>query len=454
MGIFFYLVSFWYKRFGQNKWEINIVGILLMGALWSSLEYIRSFMFSGFAWNFLGISQYQNTGLIQIAEYGGVYIVSAVIVVVNASLSMLILRRLYHIKHGGRTMFHPELTVALLILGFSLVNGNRTMTHLNKKVEYEALFVGIVQPAIVQDQKWLEENSLAIFDEVLLQTRQLQEWQADLIIWPETVLPVTINSYDGESFMHEVFRASNTPPVLVGAIDMQAVDSNAVYRNASILFEKYDQREQVYYKRHLVPFGEYLPLPGLMSLLGVDKSLGFVSCVPGNTSTVFRLSKPSAAFSSLLCFEDTLPALARESVKNGARFLVVQTNDAWFDHTAALRQHMAHSVFRAIENRVAVIRVGNTGLSCWIRPSGKIQLECPPYKPLNDPVVSAVVPMVQGDHALSMYAKIGDRVYAFFAVLAVVGFVLALRMERQENTAIGSSDNQEPEISKELTSND
>ena len=176
-GIFTYVLSFWFKKAGYNRWSRNLLTIVCSGLVWSGLEWLRSVLFSGFAWNFLGVSQYSNLGLIQVAEYGGVLLISAMIVIVNASLSMLILRRLYHIKHGGKTMFHPELTIALLILGFSIVNGNGKMKHIRKHAEYDALFVGIVQPAIKQDQKWLEENSHLIFDEVMIQTRLLLQYQ-------------------------------------------------------------------------------------------------------------------------------------------------------------------------------------------------------------------------------------------------------------------------------------
>ncbi len=92
----------------------------------------------------------------------------------------------------------------------------------------------------------------------------------------------------------------------------------------------------------------------------------------GTTSTVFQLRSPAVRFSSLICFEDTVARLARESVRNGARLLVNQTNDAWFDPSSGSRQHMAHCVLRCVENRVPAVRAANTGVTCAIDPYGRV----------------------------------------------------------------------------------
>ena len=129
---------------------------------------------------------------------------------------------------------------------------------------------------------------------------------------------------------------------------------------------------QAYDKRHLVVFGEYIPLqpyvPFIKALTPISESFS-----PGSTSTVFCLERPPVRFSVLICFEDTVARLARDSVRNGARLLVNQTNDAWFDPSSASRQHMIQCVFRCVENGVPAVRCANTGVSCTIDRLGRIR---------------------------------------------------------------------------------
>ena len=118
-------------------------------------------------------------------------------------------------------------------------------------------------------------------------------------------------------------------------------------------------------------WGEYVPFedafPFLWALTPNEASF-----TPGSKAGVFELAQPAIEFSVLICFEDTLPYLSRRAVKEGARLLVNQTNDAWFERSWASRQHMAHCVFRCIENRVPAVRCANNGVSCFIDSNGTI----------------------------------------------------------------------------------
>jgi len=127
------------------------------------------------------------------------------------------------------------------------------------------------------------------------------------------------------------------------------------------LLDRYD-------KLHLVPFGEYIPLRKFFGFLETIVPIGDFS--RGNGYTVF--SMPPYKFSVLICFEDLFPGLSREFVKKGADFLINITNDAWFKKTSSPYQHLSASVFRAVENRVFLIRSANTGVSGFIAPTGKI----------------------------------------------------------------------------------
>ncbi|MCX5715855.1 MAG: apolipoprotein N-acyltransferase [Candidatus Omnitrophica bacterium] len=127
-----------------------------------------------------------------------------------------------------------------------------------------------------------------------------------------------------------------------------------------------------YDKLHLVPFGEYIPLehrfPFLRSAIGVP--IGDFTA--GKEFTIFKVPNSKYRFGALICFEDIFPKLVRRFKKDGADFMVNITNDAWFMRTSAPYQHAQASVFRAIENRIPVVRAANTGFSCFIDSTGRI----------------------------------------------------------------------------------
>jgi apolipoprotein N-acyltransferase len=154
---------------------------------------------------------------------------------------------------------------------------------------------------------------------------------------------------------------------LVGAV----TEGKGGYFNSALLIDR-TRLAGRYDKLHLVPFGEYIPLKRLLPFLETVVPIGDIR--PGQDHTVFEISNARMRnkFSVLICFEDLFPELSREFVKRGADFLVNITNDAWYKKTSAPYQHLAASVFRAVENRVFLARAANTGVSAFIAPDGKV----------------------------------------------------------------------------------
>jgi apolipoprotein N-acyltransferase len=244
------------------------------------------------------------------------------------------------------------------------------------------------------------------------------------VVWPETAVPDDIlrsrRSYDLVSGL-----LTNGVPILVGSMDTEWIgDYRPVHYNSSFLFEPDQGPLQGYDKRHLVLFGEYVPLQRFLPFMTAMTPIQ-ASFTPGSTSTVFRLEEPDITFSALICFEDTVAHLARESVRNGARLLINQTNDAWFDVSAASRQHMAQCVFRCVENRVPAVRVGNTGVSCCIDPYGRV------YDVLEKKDGGTVFPGFKNtsvlvpppDRAPTFYTRKGDMLGGSAAMLSVTLFL-------------------------------
>ena len=232
--------------------------------------------------------------------------------------------------------------------------------------------VSIIQGNIPQHEKWNDSIKEVIFQKYEGLTRQVALERPDLIIWPETAFP---GYWEHEPQMRLRFQSMVRDlgtRFLIGAPTFREGPDGLERMNTAIYFGPQGRDLGRYYKLRLVPFGEYVPS---FSFLRHFFDIGRFTA--GEKMVLFEMPfKTGLAekirFGVLICFEDIFPDLCRKFVQEGSRVLVNITNDAWFQKTSAPYQHAQASVFRAIENRVPVIRVANTGLSCFIDPSGRI----------------------------------------------------------------------------------
>lgn len=370
IGVFAAGASLWFRRFGHEQLAANVGFMAFTACAWAGLEFVRCTFATGFPWNALGVSQAGNPAMLQGAAWGGVYAVSALVVWVNAGMAVTALRYFERAGRWGRRP-HLELMLAFLVLALAFWGGARRVRSLSEGDT--ALRVGFVQPGIPQDDKW-DSNTVELIYRRLeeLTLGALRAGPLDLIIWPETALPDDVR-YSQPSYDLVYRLCTQGAPILVGSMDSEwPEDGAARYYNSSFLFDPEGRVVESYAKQHLVLFGEYIPfrnaLPFLRAMTPIQESF-----TPGTTSTVFRLTSPPVHFSVLICFEDTIPALARRAVRAGARLLVNQTNDAWFDPSSASRQHMAQCILRVVETGVPVVRVANTGISCYINRRGFVE---------------------------------------------------------------------------------
>lgn len=358
-------------KLGCDRIWKNMVLTLLIPVLWVGGEMVRSWLFSGFPWNLLGVSQFRNVVLIQSAEWVGVAGISALVMLMNTGLAFTVLRQL---PPRQERHYRPnlELFIALAVVALAFRAGIRLVREIEPASR--VLQVAAVQPAIPQVKKWTEDQVNTIHSTLRSLTEQaLREGESrpDLIIWPETATPycVTDDRYESRELVLELSRRG--VPLLVGSMDIVGLNHEVLCFNASILFGTNGMEIARYNKQHLVPFGEVVPLSDTFPWLAQLAPMGW-NCTAGRVPTVFDLGSPSRPFSCLICFEDIMAGLSRAAVKAGARLLVNQTNDAWFDGSAGPNQHLSHCVFRCVENRVSAIRIANTGVSCLIEPSGMI----------------------------------------------------------------------------------
>ena len=209
----------------------------------------------------------------------------------------------------------------------------------------------------------------------------------DLIVWPETATPTYLRKNRGRS-LDRIYRHLHelNSHLLTGVPDFEFQDDEKymVY-NATFLLRPDSKEIESYRKMKLVPFGEYIPLADLFPNLN-NLNLGQGLFSAGSKATVFTiplvvdsLANPESLLplSSVICFESSFPSIVRQGIRNGSRLLVIVTNDAWYGNNSAPYLHMEIARFRAIENRVPVVRSANTGVSCICDAYGRILAKIP-----------------------------------------------------------------------------
>lgn len=379
-------------------WRRVAAAVVVDPLVWVGLEYARGSLFSGFAWNFLGVSQVANVPLIQVASVGGVFAVSGLVVLANGAIASILERTAAPLTSRflgeaagsvqlapgvlGRLMRSAEslLPVALVMLCWAWGVG-RVHGWKREEAGAEVWRVALVQPnspCIFE----INEDSTARQRRLLLdQTRLAGAAKPDLTVWPETAVLGSV-PYDSATMklIREGAEAAGGP-LLTGALELErtavtpAAPSGMFFYNAAWLFSATGETMGRYRKQHLVPFGEYIPLDKTIPWLQRLAPTG-VSCTPGADAGVLHLTKgpgKDLGLGPLICFEDTVPALSRNAVRAGARMLVLLTNDAWFNGSIEPAQHLNQSVFRAVENGVPLVRAANSGVSGMVDAVGRVR---------------------------------------------------------------------------------
>jgi apolipoprotein N-acyltransferase len=360
IGAFTFLTRFIQIRSGFQT-------ILLTPILWVSLEYLRSFLLTGFPWANLGYSQYLNLPFIQMADIIGAYGLSFVIVLVNATLFWVL-----HQWSKRLFPFREVMITALILLGF-LIYGYVKMEIVDRQMtQNPSLKIGLVQGNIDQSIKWdksFQLETLKIYEKLSF---RVAEKKPDLIIWPETATPFFFqDAKEFQPLVLDIPKKTNAF-LLFGTPSYKIQKGKVSHYNSAYLISPSGDLIGKYDKIHLVPFGEYVPIQDLLFFIG---SLGEGIGDFKSGREIFNFSLPQGKFGVLICFEIIFPDLCRRFVKRGANFLVTITNDAWFGRTSAPYQHFSIATFRAVENRVFIARAANTGITGFIDPKGRILKE-------------------------------------------------------------------------------
>ena len=411
LGFFFAIFAAGCELARRNRIELALIG----PPLWVVLEWVRTYILGGFPWVSLGYTQYRTTYLIQFAEFTGVYGVSALVVLVNAVIYGAFRRWRDGQVPGTRGMLAlAGLLTMLALWGFWRVHA------LEAAVPAGSLRVGFVQGNVPQDVKWnpaYQDTTLDRYEEL---TGRVVAEGAELVVWPETAAPFF---FQEESPLRDrVMAIAHRYGVwlLVGSPAFSYESGGVALHNRAYLVTPDGSAERYYDKMELVPFGEYVPLARLLSF--VHKVVEGIGEFRAGTDPVVFPTAHGATFGTLICYEGIFPGLTRRFVAGGADFLVNITNDAWFGRTAAPYQHLAMVTVRAIENRVPIVRVANTGFSAMVEANGRIRWRTDLFE------TAWRVDTIRWTGEPTLYTRAGDVfVYACMVILAVVALIATIR---------------------------
>ena len=389
------LVSNWYhKKTGY--------GLSIFPLLWVSIEYLRSFGPLSFPWINLGLTQTFSLPLIQIADVTGSMGISFWVVMLN----IIIYTAVY-----SKIMDKKIIVFATFILLVIFLLGSFRISFIQNKDSINEISTAIVQPNIDPNLKWEESFRDRIFNTMDSLHNEAIKLNPDFILWPEAALPtyLRLNNSTKRSILQKV-KESNIP-LLTGTPDRIKSKSNQLdYYNAA-MFIKPDGSIKMYYKMHLVPFAENIPLSNYFSVL---KKLNFgqANFTSGSEFTIFKVN--NIPFANLICYESSIPRLARKFVNLGAKFITIETNDSWCGHSSGVYQHFEIAKLRAVENRIPIARSANTGISALILPTGKVNKKIPFDK---QEIFIASMPI---RNISSFYTKYGDWFALICTLISVI----------------------------------
>ena len=414
-----------FTRSGANL-RIAVLG----AAAWVALEWLRGLGALSFGWNGLGIALHRNLALIQITEFTGVGGLSFLVALTNLT-AVITVRRFWNEAHGRRLRPHWDFSANMALLALAFSFGVRTVFAPNPG-DSMPLRVAAVQANIPQEEKFDAAHAKKVCEQYADWTEAALVNPPQLLLWPEAATPGDLNQSEEMIDFVRGFAQRDGVNFLLGTLDFDLANHESF--NIVALFTPEPacgSTPQTYRKMHLVPFGEYIPFrrafPPFEWIIG-DLVPG--DFTPGTEYTVLQLHQPEVKAAALVCFEDTLGDLTRRFVQRGAQLLVNVTNDGWFRHSAGAEQHLANSVFRAVENRRPLVRCANTGVTAFINSHGRVTDRLDPF---TEGFQTRVVQIPPATARQTFYTRQGERFSQFCAglSLATLGFVYFRRSPKK-----------------------
>lgn len=364
MGVYFGLFGLAAHLASRRLTELT--GLFLLGVAWTLMEMTVATLLSGFPWLTLSAAFVPWTIVVLPAAYIGAYGLSGVLALCACGAVL---------GRNSRPCAVASAAAALLVLGLGWL-------HLRAYAEDSApRTVAVVQGNIDQSLKWDAAYQASTVARYVDLSRKVQiTAKPSLIVWPETAMPFYFQDDSPLNKPVFDFLASTNATLVLGAPAYTYTLGSGVYTlfNRAYLLSGNGAAPAWYDKEHLVPFGEYMPLPGWLPLEKLVHGVG--DFAPGHDQKPLRAG--DLAMGMLVCYEAIFAGLAQERVSQGANLLVIISNDAWFGATSAPLQHLNLTALRAIEQGRWIVRSTNTGISAFIDPLGRIHRAGPQFEPL------------------------------------------------------------------------
>jgi apolipoprotein N-acyltransferase len=420
-------VALWAGEYCGRRLQIPL--FVTLPIAWVAVEWVQSFFPIGFPWNLVGYAAYRNLDLIQIAEFTGVYGISALILFFNTVIYTILFT-----SASRRRQMASLVSLTVLIVAATIFGALR-IRQLERAPAAGRLRVAMVQGDIPQSIKWDPKFLDSSFNVYVDQSRIAARHGADLIVWPEAAAAFFFQPTDqyppdfalDRSYRSALLAAAQSigEPILFGAPALVPNGDELGTANRAYLVSGKGRVVAWYDKIQLVPFGEYIPLHWLLKGIVNRIVKGFGDMVPGQIQTIFTVD--GARLGVLICYESVFPDLTRRLAKRHAEVLVNITNDAWYGTSSAPYQLLAMAAMRSVETRLPMVRVANTGISAVIEPTGRITARTPLFKRGTEFEDVPYRPV------LSVYARVGDLFSQICFILLIGGLIRGRLRPRRRN---------------------
>ena len=424
----------------------SILFSIAAACIWTALEWIRSWLMTGFPWGSIGYSQWNNLLGIQIASLVGVHGISFVIVLFNVSIAILLCNR-HQWRQEVRVVVLP-LILTLFCFGYGIFQFQNAKS-LDKGTNAETLKVALIPGNIPQLQKWDLRQFPQILQRYIRLTHKASSETPDLIVWPETAIRSEALTGKWPTYYRrfsQMLRGTGIPMLIgtansgrtdeaIGMFSEHTKKSKEIY-NRVLSISPDGKIQGDYAKMHLVPFGEYVPLVDLLPDF-IPNFIQFEPFASGKTVNLLPVfdvkdkTEPSSnglgppyqeavfdvkdkipperiEIGASICFESVFPNEFRIPVKMGASVMGIFTNDAWFKGTAFPELHLSMAPFRAIENRITVFRCANGGFTCVVDPFGRTTTPLITPDTAQEILIASVPLLSSTGHKQTLYTRYGD----------------------------------------------
>lgn len=431
---------------------------------WSTLEWTQTLGWRGLPWGRIALTQWKALPFIQSASLFGSIFVSAIIVAVNALIAATVREYLQRAESHlsadtpntpntpdircanspvspanteesrepalsaatdtrlGKAFLYLRARIKKIISAFSASRAMRVYAltaagifilnlifgviriAVYNETEGEPVTAAVIQGNISSIDKWANNSaSNAAKVHLELTYKCVEETGADIVLWAETAIPVALDRYPNIKSKISAAAKELGIVLIVGAFDIRYnadTKENEEYNALIAFLPDGSELDTQYYKRHLVPFGESLPMEGFIrAFLPILLDLNLISepLAQGTEPNVFKTEMGNIG--GIICFDSIFHALPLDSVRDGAQLIAVSTNDSWFSDSSAVYQHNRQSAYRAIETGRYVIRSANTGISSIITPEGKL--------------LAATEPLTEGYTAETVYLRSDRTLFSY-----------------------------------------